>query len=62
MEIHRMILGNAPCLILTDHSLILQVYLISYDYDGRVLVFHLVDALDPVRDGFVGLLVGHVEA
>ena len=54
-------MGDASRLILRDHPLFLQVYLVANDYYRRVLVLHLVDALDPVRDRLVRLVVGHVE-
>ena len=62
MQVHVVLLGDVSRLILTDNSLVLQVYLVARDDNRCVLVLHLVDALNPVRDGFERFLVGHVKA
>ena len=50
------------CLILRDHPLLHQVYLVAEDHYWHVRVLHLIDALYPVVYRFVRLLVCQVEA
>ena len=50
------------CLILRDHPLLYQVYLVAEDHYWHVRVLHLIDALYPVVYRFVRLLVCQVEA
>ena len=49
-------------LILRDHPLLHQVYLVAEDHYWHVRVLHLIDALYPVAYRFVRLLVCQVEA
>ena len=61
MKVHAVLLGDGAYLVLRDDSFFLQIDFVTHDDHGRVLVLHLVDALDPVRDRLVRLVVGHVE-
>ena len=62
MEVHRVLLSDVLCLVLSDYSLLLEVYLVAHDYDRCILILNLVDTLNPVRDGLVSLLTSQVEA
>ena len=50
------------CLVLRDHPLIHQVYLVAEDDYWRVRILHLVNALYPVVYRFIRLLICQVEA
>ena len=50
------------CLVLRDHPLLHQVYLVAEDDYWHVRVLHLIDTLYPVVYRFVRLLVCQVKA
>ena len=62
MEVHRVLLSDVLCLVLSDYSLLFEIYLVAHDYDRCILILNLVDTLNPVRDGLVSLLTSQVEA
>ena len=62
MEVHLVLLGNRMCLILRNHPIIFHINLVTHDYNRRVLVLHLEDALHPIWNRLVWLLICYVEA